>query len=309
MKLQWGILAVALYGLLEACAWYFYRWGTNSTGYYSTSALMFVVLLANIKKTVSRVLVLLVSMGLGIVKWTLGTTRLKIGLLAVFYMFFSFLLQTIREIETLAKKEVVSEWVSLLVVVPAAILDTGFYYWIILSLVRTMQQLTLRKQGLKLEMYKIFFGILVFTGILSVSIIAYQSYLNFNQLSIPWQYEWMFDAFWDYMFWVIMTVVSFIWRPRSNNTRYGYGEFFSDETEDRTNTNEKVEMETISVTGTSLTNRKKGKSNDTVLHIPTTYDQKMNTDLSDFEKELMSFELDDEGEGEASVETEMKKLD
>lgn len=47
----------------------------------------------SVKKTVSRVLVLLVAMGVGTVKWTIGTTRVKLGLLALFYLFFAFLFQ------------------------------------------------------------------------------------------------------------------------------------------------------------------------------------------------------------------------
>jgi len=95
-------------------------------------------------------------MGLGTVKWTLGTTRMKIAYLAALYLFFSFLLQVIKEIESLGKRKF-EEWVAFLVLLPAAALDTGFYYWIILSLIRTTQQLSLRKQNLKLQLFKLFF--------------------------------------------------------------------------------------------------------------------------------------------------------
>jgi len=64
--------------------------------------------------------------------------------LAALYMIFSFLLQIIKEIEYLNKKKF-DEWLVFLVVIPAAALDTGFYYWIILSLIRTTQQLIFRK--------------------------------------------------------------------------------------------------------------------------------------------------------------------
>jgi len=104
MKLQYGILGIILFGLIEVSSWYFYRVGTNNTGIYNISSLLFLVFLANVKQSTDLVLVLLISMGLGVVKWTIGTTRIKIGLLAVFYMFFSFLYQTMREVFDLEKK-------------------------------------------------------------------------------------------------------------------------------------------------------------------------------------------------------------
>ena len=150
-------------------------------------------------------------------------------------MFFSFLFQTIEEIEALAERNIISQWVTLFVIVPAAALDTGFYYWIILSLIRmlptstycslvlrstgTMQQLTLRHQVLKLAMYKRFFGVLIVAGVLSALAVIYQFYIKAFQQDFPWQFEWLKDGFWDVLFFCILTAVAFLWRPRSNNTR------------------------------------------------------------------------------------------
>jgi len=68
MKIQYGILAVLAFGLVEYSAWFFYRLGTNNSGFYNTSGLVFVVFLANVQRIITRVLYLLVSMGFGIVK-------------------------------------------------------------------------------------------------------------------------------------------------------------------------------------------------------------------------------------------------
>jgi len=321
MALQWEILAVIGFSVLESAAWYFYRLGTNNNGYYSTAALLFVVFMANVKKTVARVLVLLVAMGLGIVKWTLGTARVKLGLLAAFYMFFSFLFQTIKEIEDLAEKPVISQWVTLFVIIPAAVLDTGFYYWIVLSLIRTMQQLTLRHQVLKLAMYKRFFGVLIVSGVLVVLVVLYEFYLRLTNTAFPWQYEWLKDGFWDVLFFCILTAVAILWRPRSNNTRYGYGEFFQEEEDrlDDEDMSDQVPLETVNVaTGGELTKRKKSKSNVSVSSSPTKdayeSDREKNIErtklkFSEFDKDIMSIDLPDDEEGDVSLETQIKKMD
>jgi len=321
MSLQWGILALVGFGMLEVAAWYFYRLGNNNTGDYSTPALMFVVFLANVRKTASRVLVLLVSMGFGVVKWTLGTTRIKIGLLAVFYMFFSFLVQVIKEISDISQKEEVSQFVVLFVIIPASILDATFYYWIILSLIRTMQQLTLRRQILKLQMYKIFFSVLVIAGLLSGAMILYGGYLNYiAKERVAWQHEWIVDtAFWESLFWGITTVIAILWRPRANNTRYGYGEFFTQENEDGNDRKEdsdgQIPLETITVAGTEITQRRKGKPDS-----PNTNKQKYENEreknikasmanLGDFEKDIISIELPSDDENDVTIETQIRKMD
>jgi len=158
LYLQLGILAVLIYAVIENAAWYFYRLGLNKVGNYSYPALAFVVLLSSINKTITRVLVLGIGMGLGVVKWTLGTTQTKVAMLAVFYSFFAFLFQLYTEISSLSKKEIFPGWVSFVIIIPSAFFDTLFYYWIVLSMIRTIQQLTLRCQVLKLDMYKKIFG-------------------------------------------------------------------------------------------------------------------------------------------------------
>jgi len=92
--------------------------GINNDGHYAVLGLVIVVFINAVKKMVSRVLVLLVSMGItffpclvsslcsfrlqfliililgvGTVKWTIGETRNKLALLSMFYLFFAFLLQ------------------------------------------------------------------------------------------------------------------------------------------------------------------------------------------------------------------------
>eukprot|EP01124_Arcella_intermedia_P026018 TRINITY_DN4796_c0_g4_i1.p1 TRINITY_DN4796_c0_g4~~TRINITY_DN4796_c0_g4_i1.p1 ORF type:complete len:536 (-),score=132.81 TRINITY_DN4796_c0_g4_i1:524-2131(-) len=311
MKIQYGILGVILFSLVEISSWYFYRIGTNNTGYYSIAALVFVVLLSNIKKSLGRVLVLLVSMGFGIVKWTIGNTRVKIGLMAVFYYIFTFAYQLIKEMETLEKREIVSKWVTLGVVLPVAFLDTAFYFWIILSLIRTIQQLTLRRQILKLEMYKIFFGILVASGAFALLVIVYQGYLRISNTIVPWQNQWIFEAIWELIFFGILASICFLWRPRMNNSRYGYAEFFTEDKDEQEDDNS-VPLQSVSVSGGEMKRRRKNEEKQSQKD---QYDnsreaniQNTTVPIFEFEKEVVNFDLGDSDEDE-EIETQIKKLD
>jgi len=266
---------------VEHAAWFFYRLRNNEVGYYSYPALVFVVLLANINRTITRLLILLISMGLGVVKWTLGTTRVKIGFLVIFYLFFSFLFQLSAEITTLAKKEVLLPAVSMAIIIPSALLDTLFYYWIIFSLIRTIQQLTLRRQSLKLDMYKQFLAVLVFVGICELSLMLFRAYTRFAERPIGWQYTWLLDTYREILYFIVITAIGYLWRPRANNIRYGYKEFFEDDDVP------------IPVVATD---------------IQVAVNPGDNQELTTFDKQILSIDLPEEDDN-PSLETELKKMD
>jgi hypothetical protein len=69
------------------------------------------------------------------------------------------------------------KWSTLFVVVPIAVLDTGFYWWIFLSLLRTIAQLKARRQVVKLAMYQWLFNTLAASAALSALVVLYQVYV------------------------------------------------------------------------------------------------------------------------------------
>jgi len=180
-----------------------------------------------------------------------------------------------------------------LVVIPAAALDTGFYYWIILSLIRTTQQLTLRKQVVKLQLFKSFFVALICSGVIALIMILYQGYVRWSSTILNERKAWLLDFFWDGLFFFLLTTLAFLWRPRQNNSRYGYAEFF---TEDEGDDNQ-IPLETINV---SKRKKEENKSDE----------PKRNQDEKDgFEQVIMSISLPTEDKDEIDIETEQKKMD
>lgn len=65
-------------------------------------------------------------------------------------------------------------WSTMLLVVPIAVLDTAFYWWIFLSLLRTIAQLKARRQVVKLAMYRWLFNTLAASAALSALVVLYQ---------------------------------------------------------------------------------------------------------------------------------------
>eukprot|EP01126_Amoeba_proteus_P063578 TRINITY_DN8773_c1_g1_i3.p1 TRINITY_DN8773_c1_g1~~TRINITY_DN8773_c1_g1_i3.p1 ORF type:complete len:475 (-),score=92.49 TRINITY_DN8773_c1_g1_i3:351-1775(-) len=235
LKVQYVILFVIFMGVTESAAWFFYRLSNNNTGHYSVTSLFFVILIANLRRVFTYIMVLLISMGFGIVKWTLSTTRVRIGILSFMYLISSFAFQFVAELESVRKGLVVEGLLPrLFLILPNVFLSVVFYYWISLSLIRTIQQLTLRQQKLKLDMYKSLLVVFALTIFMAVLLVLYQAYMLYSKEgqkyhSQTWKYFWLEEFFWEFLFFFVTTAVGVLWRPRENNTRYGYAEFFMDE--------------------------------------------------------------------------------
>jgi len=238
LHIQYGISIVITVGVIEVSAWYFYRKERNDTGLVDQTQrwLMLVVFLANVKRTITRVLVLLMAMGVGVVESTLGNARtIKIAIWAAAFLSFSIIRESIQEMQSLEKLRLVSQMTLFSIVVPAALLDIWFECWAILSLIRTIQKLTLREQALKLGIYKWFFGLLALTGVISLCFAVYMFALQLNPKLGSWQTEWIRDMFWEILFVALMGAIAVLWRPRANNARYAYEEDFSTATGDKAN--------------------------------------------------------------------------
>merc|ERR1712232_1227267 len=205
LMLQNCIAGVIFLGMVECITWYFDFLSYNITGNFNWGAIVIGVLTSTAKRTVSRLLVLAVSMGFGVVKANLGSDTHKVYFLGGVYFVLSFL--------------------ATIIIFPAAMLDTIFYWWIFLSLMRTINQLKLRKQDVKLQMYTNFFVVLALGGVMTTLVIVYQTLLVITSSEDEmWSTWWIFQAFWHLLYFSILFAIAYLWRPTTNNTRYAYKE-------------------------------------------------------------------------------------
>ncbi|KAL2342166.1 hypothetical protein Fmac_010106 [Flemingia macrophylla] len=230
LQLQHCITAVIALGLFEMVLWYFEYVYFNNTGTRPIVLTTWVVTVGAIRKSISRLLILSVSMGYGVVRPTLGGLTSKVILLGITYFLASELLNITEYVGTIND---VSGRARLLLVLPDAFLDAFLILWIFTSLSRTLEQLQAKRSSVKLDIYRKFSNALTVTVISSVAWIGYEVYFKatdpFNE---RWQSAWIITAFWDILAFALLCVICYLWAPSQSAQRYAYSEEVGEESDD-----------------------------------------------------------------------------
>ncbi|XP_061337210.1 uncharacterized protein LOC133284231 [Gastrolobium bilobum] len=230
LQLQHCITAVIALGLFEMILWYFEYVNFNDTGMRPVVVTTWVVTVGTIRKTISRLLILSVSMGYGVVRPTLGGLTSKVLLLGITYFLASELLNITEYVGTIND---VSGRARLLLVLPDAFLDAFLILWIFTSLSRTLEQLQAKRSSVKLDIYRKFSNALAVTVIASVAWIGYEVYFKatdpFNE---RWQSAWIITAFWDILAFALLCVICYLWAPSQTSQRYAYSGEVGEESDD-----------------------------------------------------------------------------
>lgn len=222
IQLHYQITAVIGLGMCEMALWYFEYVNLNSTGYRPMAITLWAVTFSAIKKTVSRLLLLVVSMGYGVMRPTLGGITSKVLLLGVVYFVAS---EALELVEHLGNINDFSGKARLILVLPVALLDACFILWIFSSLSKTLEKLQIRRSIAKLELYRKFTNALAVSVLLSVAWIGYELYFNASDpLSELWRRAWIIPAFWTVLAYLLLIVICILWAPSHNPTRYTYTE-------------------------------------------------------------------------------------
>lgn len=136
--LHYQITAVIGLGMCEMAFWYFEYANFNATGSRPMGITLWAVTFSAVKKTVSRLLLLVVSMGYGVMRPTLGGITSKIILLGVVYFVAS---EALELFEHLGNINDFAGKSRLFLVLPVALLDACFILWIFSSLSKTLEKL------------------------------------------------------------------------------------------------------------------------------------------------------------------------
>ncbi|PRQ20091.1 putative Lung seven transmembrane receptor [Rosa chinensis] len=230
LQLQHCITAVIALGLFEMILWYSDHVNFNNTGMRPVFLTTLVVTVGAVRKTVSRLLILTVSMGYGVVRPTLGGLTSKVLLLGITFFLATELLNITEFVGTIND---VSGRARLFLVLPDAFLDAFLILWIFTSLSKTLEQLQTKRSSVKLDMYRKFSNALAVTVIASVAWIAYEVYFKatdpFNE---KWHSAWIITAFWDILAFALLGVICYLWAPSQNSQRYAYSEKLGEESDD-----------------------------------------------------------------------------
>ncbi|OAY41646.1 transmembrane protein 87B [Manihot esculenta] len=231
IQLHYHITAVIALGMCEMAVWYFEYANFNSTGSRPMGVTLWAVTFRTVKKTLSRLLLLVVSMGYGVVRPTLGGITSRVLLLGLIYFIAS---EALELVEHLGNINDLSKKTELFLVLPVAFLDSCFIVWIFSSLSKTLEKLQMRRNMAKLDLYRKFTNSLAVSVLLSIAWIGFELYFNATDpLSELWQVAWIIPAFWTLLAYSLLVVICVLWAPSRNPTRYAYleetGEDFDEE--------------------------------------------------------------------------------
>ncbi|KAJ7631174.1 lung seven transmembrane receptor-domain-containing protein [Roridomyces roridus] len=216
--------------------WAYYRY-LNAHG-KSTASTVFLIVVAILdagRNSMSFFMLLVVSLGLSVVRESLGRTMLKCQILAGAHFVFGILYAIgIVELEL----ESTSALVLLMFVIPLAFTLSGFLLWILYSLNATITQLRARKQRYKLSMFEYLYRILLF-AVLVIAIFFVVSTLSFsgrlaedysaNTWRVRW---WLLDGWLALLYLVSFTAIAYLWRPSANNRRLAMSDEIAQDEED-----------------------------------------------------------------------------
>jgi hypothetical protein len=220
IKLHYYITGVIALGMCEMAVWYFEYAILNSTGRRQKYVTFWAVTFTSIKKTVSRLLVLVVSMGYGVMKPTLGGVTSKVLLLGLVYFIAS---EALELYENMGNINDLSGKAKLFTVLPAALLDAWFILWIFSSLSKTLEKLQMRRNAAKLDLYRRYTNTLAGCVLLSIAWIGFELYFNASDpMSELWRIAWIIPAFWNMLSFSLLNVICLLWAPSNNPTRYAY---------------------------------------------------------------------------------------
>lgn len=219
LRIQFWIGGVILLGMLEKATFYAEYQSINSTGVSVKGAILLAELVSCGKRTLARMLVIIVSLGFGIVKPRLGPMLHRVVGTGLLY----FTLAAIEcYLRVMHPKNDPSNQIFL-ASIPLAVLDSAICWWIFASLVQTTRTLRLRRNLVKLSLYRHFTNTLIFAVFSSVIFMLYSiKYHRFSVCLTDWKKLWVDEAYWHLLFSVLLLVIMILWRPTNNNQRYAF---------------------------------------------------------------------------------------
>ncbi|KAM9468890.1 transmembrane protein 87A [Clarias gariepinus] len=217
LRIQFWIGGVIFLGMLEKAVYYAEFQSIRYDGLSVQGAVVFAEVLSAVKRTLARVLVIIASLGYGIVKPRLGALLHRVVGVGLLYLSFSVVEGILRVNSGQGSSS------RLLCDIVLAVTDSCIVWWIFISLAQTMKLLRLRRNVVKLSLYRHFTNTLIFAVIASVIFIIWTTKtFKLSKCQSDWREMWIDDAFWRFLFSTILLVIMFLWRPSANNQRYAF---------------------------------------------------------------------------------------
>jgi Lung seven transmembrane receptor len=225
---KWIFLSICL-GLLEMIfrSGDYFVW--NADGYRSNFIIWIGVLTGVLKQGISRCLIVMVSLGWGVVRDSLGSTMRTIVVLGASYIGVSavrdlMLVFAVEDMTTLsydAEEEIFSV-IRILTLVISAV-DVIFIMWILDALNNTMMYLENMNQSRKLERYLKLRCLFLFSILFATMWAVFTLVHTVNEEGIVEEENaWAIDAASEVNYLFVLVGVAYLWRPNPNAKEYAY---------------------------------------------------------------------------------------
>ncbi|KAI8957117.1 lung seven transmembrane receptor-domain-containing protein [Daldinia sp. FL1419] len=224
LPVQNYITAILVFLVVEMLmTWGFYDYLNRNGSNVGAKVLLVVVAVLNaFRNSFSFFLLLIVCMGYGVVKPSLGKTMVYVRWLAIAHFIFGL----VYAITSLLVSPDTAGPLVLLIVLPLAGTLTGFYVWTLSSLNATLKDLRERKQTVKEAMYKklwwcILISILVIFGFFFFNSFSFASASDPDYVPFHWKSRWfILDGSLNLVYFADVAWVAYVWRPTANNRRF-----------------------------------------------------------------------------------------
>ncbi|KAL7636115.1 UNVERIFIED_CONTAM: hypothetical protein RMT77_013934 [Armadillidium vulgare] len=240
LRVQYWIGAVILLGMLEKAVFTAEYESVNNRGVSVPGLIVFAELVSCAKRTLSRMLVIIVSFGFGIVKPRLGVVLHRVVGVGFLYFVLASIEGCMRALQPKAPSEDYGKRL-LFSIVPLAVLESVICWWVFSALVSTTRTLRLRRNTIKLNLFRHFTNTLVFAVVTSVIFMLWSiKYQNLDKCVSDWKQLWVNDAFWHVLFALILLVIMILWRPTNNNQRFAFSPLLDEGSEGEEEEQEKL---------------------------------------------------------------------
>lgn len=226
MPLQLWITGVIVVAFIECALMLGHYLWWNSHGTISSGLLAVALTFGAIKRAGSRILVMLVALGYGVVKPSLGEDLNRVLFMGTAYLVLSFTYSLMTHLRPAVRsvRDPDYDLISLLVFL-TAVVDTTFYIWIFTSINNLLVSLAARKQGVKYLLYRNFRNVLVALLLFTCVWVFYSSIIFLNDNggeNVNWRFKWTVDALWEFIYFIIFVSIAVLWAPSNNAQRYAH---------------------------------------------------------------------------------------
>ncbi|SPO27830.1 related to PTM1 - member of the major facilitator superfamily [Ustilago trichophora] len=264
LTVQYFISGTIAFLVVEMAAQWAYYWYLNNhlidffrisevngkTGV--TAVARFLLVLTSIldagRNSVSFFLLLIVAMGYGVIRPSIGPVMTRVRWLTAAHFVFG-VLYSVGIV--LIQLDQGGAWIFAFIF-PLAMTLTAFLTWIMNSLNRSIEYLTQRKQtfkrGMFVKLHRILIAaVVVIFAFFIISSIAFSQSGGSGFAPNTWQYRWfLLDGWLALLYFSVFAAIAFVWRPTGNNMRLAMSDELATEDDP---TAEGYEVDTFAMRG------------------------------------------------------------